>query len=52
MYYVFYEPIHFESEPVGTLEEAEKLIQEVGIEITATYGYCDPEELYIAEYEN
>ena len=51
MYYIYYEPLNIETEPVATLEEAEKLINEVGIEITATYGYCDPEELYIAEYK-
>ena len=51
MYYVTYDPHHFESEPVATLKEAEELINEIAIEITAAYGYCDPDELFIREYE-
>ena len=51
MYYIYYEPINIETDPVATLEEAEELINKIAIEITAMYDYCDPDELFIREYE-
>ena len=51
MYYFFYEDSGFESEVYNTYAEAEAAWADVEAEVTSLYGYCDPDRLFMAEWE-